>query len=516
MRQQGHTWKEIGLALGRSRQACNRRFDAHLNPRFGPSSTIAHEGSPHVSDSLPLTKTDQLGQFWKEDPEKIEVLKTMVQEGFAWKEIAQKLGDIKASACEKQWRLLRRQASPPLLKPSREKKTRVSSDVDTISSPNPTQGCPASTQFRRADLERLKRAVDDYGVDQWDRISTEIFQSQLCASLLRYQYTQMERRRRVWTIAQEKTLLQLVQTRTGSRAMTDKAGTTSNTAHTTTTGMVMEAIASLSDEQWESISRDVPGEHTGEECRKQWLTLELSPSRKLLRDREEGHETDSCKKSVNVFTKDLMEPSETARKQRATWTREQTQRLESIIEGMRALSDNNYYLYRRSLVINDGNDERKGYGTGDDSCPITSFNNNAIQDGLLDWSLIADQMRDKSTGERLFTKGQCKSRWYRLLREQAPTKKSGPWEKHEVEALVEGLTEKGPQWTEIQRMFVQGRSPTFIQAKWKAVQARIQKRTIIQRQSWDQAAAELFGDKTGAQMELLMKKRPELCLDYRS
>ncbi|KAG0022971.1 hypothetical protein BGZ81_008297 [Podila clonocystis] len=253
LRTQGQTWTQIGQVLGKSRQACNRRFDTVLDPRLGRN-------------------------FWEEDPDRVEILAALVQQKFKWSEIAEQLG-TKASSCEKQWRITQRQEEEK----SNDKEDKVAKEAK------------APPKFTRKDTATLKAAVMEYGTDQWDIVAREAFDSVFTPAQLRHQHMNQERKRNVWTVAQEASLSMTVATLFGD--IPD----------------ITQCDSIISDDQWQSIASQIPGDHTGAECKKKWLKLKVLEQKK----------------------KPTMTRYEEEEDNRVTWTQEQSALLRELIEDIK-------------------------------------------------------------------------------------------------------------------------------------------------------------------------------------
>ncbi|KAG0086357.1 hypothetical protein BGZ92_008199 [Podila epicladia] len=250
LRAQGQTWTQIGQALGKSRQACNRRFDAVLDPKIGQN-------------------------FWEEDPDRVEILVALVQQKFTWSEIAEQLG-TKASSCERQWRIAQRR---------NEEDSNDKADKEAKVPP----------KFTRKDLATLKAAVMKHGTDQWDIIAREAFDSVFTPTQLRHQHMNQERKRNVWTVAQETSL---------SLAVVTLFGDISD---------ITQCDIIISGDQWQSIASQIPGDHTGIECKKKWLKLRVLEQKKKPTMTQHEEEEDG----------------------RVTWTQEQSALLRELIEDIK-------------------------------------------------------------------------------------------------------------------------------------------------------------------------------------
>ncbi|KAF9308072.1 hypothetical protein BG003_011653 [Podila horticola] len=249
LRAQGQTWTQIGEVLGKSRQACNRRFDTVLDPKLGRN-------------------------FWEEDPDRVEILAALVQQKFAWSEIAEQLG-TKASSCEKQWRIMRRRDEEDFHdKEAKETKARP--------------------KFTRKDMATLKAAVIEHGTDEWDIIARKAFGSIFTPTQLRHQYMNQERKRNVWTAAQEASLSLTVAALFGE--IPD----------------ITQCDSAISDDHWRSIASHIPGDHTSVECKKRWLKLRVLEQTKKPTKTQHEEEDD-----------------------RVTWTQEQSALLRELIEDIK-------------------------------------------------------------------------------------------------------------------------------------------------------------------------------------
>ncbi|KAF9387140.1 hypothetical protein CPC16_007200 [Podila verticillata] len=379
LRAQGHTWTQIGEVLGKSRQACNRRYDSELDPKLGRN-------------------------FWEEDPDRVEILTALVQQKFTWGEIGEQLG-TKGSSCEKQWRIIQRQ-------------NEEANGVEAMSPP----------KFSRKDLATLKAAVMDHGT-QWDIIARETFGSVFAPTQLRRQFMNQERKRCVWTAEQEASLSMTVATSYGD--IPD----------------ITQCDNIISVNQWQSIANQIPGDHTGVECKARWLKLRVLEQRKKPTKRHEEDEDD-----------------------RGSWTQEQSALLRELIEDIKA-----HGLRRHA------NEQPK-----------------------IDWDWVAEEMGGA------FTRAQCKSRWTRMSRNTGSTR-AGAWQPQELEAMVMGLCQEGASWTVIHREHLSSRSPSFIQGKWKSMAAKIRQDMVIHQRLWPESCKELFHGILAETLQELEKQRPELC-----
>ncbi|KAG0205999.1 hypothetical protein BGX28_002501 [Mortierella sp. GBA30] len=380
LRRQGQSWQQIGKTLGRSRQACNRRFDSVVDPENGQS-------------------------FWIRHPEMSKVLETLVSKQHGWNEIAEHMG-IKASSCEKRWREMKQQ---------QEQRRQIYQTLgdEVCAAQDNMSPAAVQRQFRNTDAERLKSAVGEYGLDQWDVIARTVFGSRYSVRQLRFQYTKLERKRQVWTLQQEEELLRVV----ADRLPTCNYPLALDSKHR------VSKVEPLSNDQWDAVAETVLGEHTGEECRKRWLKLQLSGSKQIGINR--GHDLDQeHQRQLIKATTGALEGK------RGMWTAEQSLRLESIIQDIKGA--------------------RLTTGT-------TS---------LIDWEIVSERM------DRAFSKAQCKSRWTRMSKQNALSK-AGAWDSQELDQLFSGLLEVGPAWTYIHRNWLPGRSPTFIQGKWSQIMSRM-------------------------------------------
>ncbi|KAF9987976.1 hypothetical protein BGZ65_000662 [Modicella reniformis] len=291
LRAQGQTWNQIGQALGKSRQACNRRFDAVLDPEMGTA-------------------------FWTQQPDRNQTLRQLVTQGFGWKHIATQL-ETKASACEKQWRTLERErilASAGVVVEAvttkegehGEKNQDHSSDVRTKSS-----------QFRTANVQLLNRAVIEYGTDQWERIAERVFESRFSPTYLRLRYAKLERSRKIWTEEQDEHLL-----------METVRCYKSNPLPAPST-VVLSSLDVLSKSQWETVACVIPGEHTATECRERWLRLQLNKTGRRI-----------WSSVLDINDGENMTRQQKPLASRVAWTPEQSQRLESIVLNMKRGSIN--------------------------------------------------------------------------------------------------------------------------------------------------------------------------------
>lgn len=298
LRAQGQTWTQIGQILGKSRQACNRRFDTVLDPKLGRN-------------------------FWEEDPDRVEILVALVQQKFTWSEIAEQLG-TKASSCEKQWRITQRKD---------EGDSNDKGDKEAKESKMPPK-------FTRKGLATLKAAVMEHGTDQWDTIAREAFDSVFTPTQLRHQHMNLERKRNVWTVAQEASLSLTVVTLFGD--IPD----------------ITQCDIIISDDRWQSIASQIPGDHTGIECRKKWLKLRVLEQKKPTMARHEEEDD------------------------RVTWTQEQSALLRELIEDIK----------------------------------IHGLRQHANEPPKIDWDWVAEEMGGA------FTRTQCKSRWTRMSNTTSSTK----------------------------------------------------------------------------------------------
>ncbi|CAO3570803.1 unnamed protein product [Mortierella alpina] len=404
LRHKGLPWHQIGQALGRSRQACNRRFNAVLDPE---------NGKP----------------FWTRHPEMNAILETLVAQRLGWSKIADYIG-INASSCEKQWRELKHQQEL-------QQKSRMQTETASARKPQKVKSKPVKHRpFRMTDVELLKAAVAEHGTHRWDTIAQIVFQSRYTVHHLRYQYSRLERTRQVWTLQQDNQLLQVV------------ARWVSKDQH------LSPEKVDIPDSQWDAIADATQGEHTGEECRRRWLKLLLRGSKRIARARARDESTPSAKPST-----DDQEPK------RVVWTTEQSLLLESIIQDLKRTHEDR-----------------------------------------IEWKVVSDRMGPG------FSKAQCKSRWNRMI-EQSSLSKTGSWNSQELEHLFSGLLAVGPAWTEIHRQWLPGRSPKFIQGKWKQILGRVNQDQVIQRLSWQDACVNSFGSKVGGILDQAARKWPNITVD---
>ncbi|KAF9943363.1 hypothetical protein BGZ67_000043 [Mortierella alpina] len=404
LRHKGQPWHQIGQALGRSRQACNRRFNAVLDP---------DNGKP----------------FWARHPEMNVILETLVAKRLGWNKIADYIG-INASSCEKQWRELKQQQR---LEQHQQQQSCMQADT---TAEGPQRRPSKQRPFRRADVELLKAAVAEHGNYRWDSIAEIVFQSRYTVHHLRYQYTKLERRRQVWTLQQEGTLLQVV------------AGLVPKDR------LITPEKVAIPDSQWDAVADTIQGEHTGEECRRRWLKLQLTGSKGT------GKGGDGPTQSANSSAR---LPTST----RVVWTAEQSLLLESIIQDMK---------------------------------------NTKSPEDQIAWKVVSDRMGPG------FSKAQCKSRWNRMI-EQSALSKTGRWNSQELEHLFSGLLAVGPAWTEIHRDWLPGRSPKFIHGKWKQILSRVSQDQVIQRLSWQDACVKSFGSAVGGILDQAAKRWPNITTD---
>ncbi|KAK3817440.1 MAG: hypothetical protein J3Q66DRAFT_339901, partial [Benniella sp.] len=246
LRAQGKTWTQIGQVLGKSRQACNRRFDAVLDPENGAT-------------------------FWTLQADRNQTLLQLVAQGLGWKQIADRLG-TKASACEKQWRILEQERIA--LAASAAAAAVVAQDVQgnpSVTTQNSrVQGQPSMetmttpSRFPVAEVQLLKNAVAKYGDNQWEWMAEKVFCSRFSPTFLRRQYIKLERTRRIWTEKQEAHLL----AETKSCYQRNHLPTPSPA--------VPSSLDALSESQWESVACTIPGDHSPAECRERWLRIHLN------------------------------------------------------------------------------------------------------------------------------------------------------------------------------------------------------------------------------------------------
>ncbi|KAF9194579.1 hypothetical protein BGZ50_006092 [Haplosporangium sp. Z 11] len=305
------------------------------------------------------------------------------------------------------------------------------------------------TRFNAEDARILKDAVAEYGVEQWEVISKLAFGSFFSAKQLRYQHTQLERKRQIWRFDQEEQLVRVVAT----RLTTDVSGPPQRV-------ILASEIDTLSDNEWDTVASEIQGGHTGEECRKKWLKLQLCGS-KLL----QTIELEDAPR-FNQQEPQSDKPAKVA--DRKTWSAEQSQQLEDIIYSMKT------------------------------------------EQGLekIDWHIVSEQMGG------VFSSKKCKSRWTRLC-DRTELSKHGPWDSSELQQLFTGLAEVGPAWTEINRKWLPGRSPTFIQTKWKAVVYRLSQDKVIHRKTWTEVCVDVFGSEMGGILHKVAKRWPNICTDHR-
>ncbi|KAG0237900.1 hypothetical protein B0O80DRAFT_442931 [Mortierella sp. GBAus27b] len=472
LRAQGQTWARIGQALGKSRQACNRRFDAVLDPEKGAA-------------------------FWTLEPKRNKTLQNLVAQGFGWKPIAARLG-TNGYACEKQWRILEQEriasaGAAAATAPAAAAATAEQPGTGDLAGQDPMEQARAPTtgktarRFTLADGQLLKNAVAEHGDQDWDLISDQVFDAMFSPTYLRRRYATLERTRKVWTEIQDQHLLSL----TSRYFQRDQAPPSPATARS--------SLDTLSVNQWEAIARAIPGEHSPAECRERWLRMQLRTTGQGQQQQEEqqgqGQRRTRKNPLMSVSDADIRPSSDresdssddggrggngrdnhnrdddgnrtkrpASHEKRVSWTPEQSKRLETI---------------------------------------ALSFKDNPSTGGAIQWDKVSEAMGKE------FTKGQCKTRWARMGN-RAKCTTTGPWENEEVEHLIQGICEFGDQWTKISQKWIPGRTPSFIQGKWKAVAAKLQKEMVIQRWSWSTACVETFGEPLGRPLGELPSRHPHL------
>ena len=366
------------------------------------------------------------------------LLETLVAKRLGWSQIADYIG-INASSCEKQWRQLKQQQQQEQeLERQQQQKQNcwIQAEIADQELHKAKDKSLAPRPFRMNDVELLKAAVAEHGTHQWDSIAQTVFQSRYTVNHLRYQYTKLEQKRRVWTLQQEDDLLQVV------------AGLVSPDQD------MSPGKVAIPDSQWDTVADTIPGEHTGEECRRRWLKLQLSGSKRINK-----------RKDKPALSADS--PAKPQESKRVVWTAEQSRRLESVIQGMKS----------------------------------TQFPERSIE-----WKVVAERMGQE------FTKTRCKSRWIRMS-EHSVRSKTGPWNLQELELLFSGLLAVGPAWTEIHREWLPGRAPKFIQGKWKQVVNKVNQDQVIQRLTWQDACAKSFGPEVGDILDQAVKRWPTITTD---
>ncbi|KAF9431413.1 hypothetical protein BGZ76_000332 [Entomortierella beljakovae] len=287
---QGKTWKEIGEILNCSRQVCNRRYDAILNPESGTA-------------------------FWEKDnsKEKILILKTLKSQNWSWNDIAIQLG-TRASSCEKQWRLLERIR----LKEEEEEQEEKVEVVEEKEAPSDLETKKQTLRFRPSHIPILLEAVKEYGTDQWETISSNAFQSKISPQYLKHQYLQFQLKRRKWTAIQDIELEKVVENVCSHR--------NSEPIASTEDGLMEEC-------HWKDIANSISGEHTSSECRERWIKLQLSGKRrKVAPVVDTAPVVTTSPAVVTAPVVDTPAPaSKSDAKKYVRWTPEQSQRLEDIV-----------------------------------------------------------------------------------------------------------------------------------------------------------------------------------------
>jgi len=402
-----------------------------------------------------------------------QALRYLVEHGYGWKAIAEHLGYVKASACQERWRALRR--IPAGLVAGNENPAIIESRQKHNGSSSSSVPTPVMT---RSDQELLRRRVrETYGVDQWDLLAKEVFESVFSPEYLRIQYTKMERRRQVWTELEDVELVQAVgqQLQQGGSLYSFKDGDQIALSRPEPLMEVLWDAASTCT--WTSIACRIPGHHTDDECRKRWLKLTIA---RLRRSKEAGslNENVGVKDDRYNLSKGLSESNHNEHSGRGTWTVEQSDRLERIIAGL---------LRSQSRQPSPSASER--------TTP------------LINWSKVSEQM------DREFTKSQCKSRWTRMSKLVSTAKRSGAWQADELLALACGLNSVGPAWTEIHRQFLPGRTPSFIQGKWTSIHSKLCDHMVIEQRSWQESCRGVYTGDLGCELGRLAEVRPELCRD---
>ncbi|GJJ70499.1 hypothetical protein EMPS_02848 [Entomortierella parvispora] len=454
LRMQGLTWLQISQELGRSRQACNRRFNAVINPGHGTSFWI----EDHVVD------VDSQTRFSNRD----QALRCLVERGFGWKAIANLFGNVKASACQERWRVVRK-----------ESVDLVAGNENTIEDET-RQGHKGkapwlSPVMTPSDQKLLRKSVQEtYGEDQWDLLAKEVFDSAFSAEYLRIRYTKMERLRQVWTVEEDSELVKEVghQQQQGSSSLSfkDDHGIPPESG----SGSWMEALQEeASKRNWTLIASHIPGDHTGDECRKRWLKLTINRLRHS-KDVDSLADIMDDKYVSLVLSKGPSKNNLKEKPERLVWTAEQSDRLEHIITSQ--------------LHSEPGQ-----------SSPSISESRTL----LIDWFRVAKEMGGK------FTPSQCKSRWNRMSFVVPVAKRS--WQKDELLALARGLNSVGPSWAKIHRQFLPGRPPSFIQSKWVRIQTKLRDHMVIEQRSWKESCRRMYTGDLGSELGRLVEERPDLC-----
>ncbi|KAF9171227.1 hypothetical protein BGX21_008875 [Mortierella sp. AD011] len=470
LRSQGKTWIEIGKILGRSRQACNKRYDAILCPESG-------------------------APFWEKYPEKIQILQDLRAQGWGWPVIALQVG-TKASSCERQWKKVERDRLTALATTTTTATT-IDEAAETLEAT--TDHMKPILRFKSSHVPLLKDAVAKYGTNQWETISIEVFKSMITPEYLKHHYLKLERKRKSWTDRQNEQLINAVQNICSknkinlveSNPVRPAVPTTKEevTAATITMPISLTRIDDiLNESHWEDVAESIPG-HTASECRERWIRLrawESGLSRIFARNSGENklntnssHENDSSQPLERQQRRSSKSTTECSSERYIRWTPEQTQRLETSVKTAKDSSDWNH----------------RG------------------------WENVATLMDSE------FTKEQCKARWFRLQREIKSTRSNntnggqgggdgdggGRWGRDEIEDLIKGVHEFGFDWMKIKQKWVQGRTGSLCQGKWTRVKTKLNLEMAVRKCSWRQVCRDIYGPEIGRMLDELPERWPSIC-----
>ncbi|KAF8972385.1 hypothetical protein BGZ46_010126 [Entomortierella lignicola] len=327
------------------------------------------------------------------------------------------------------------------------------------------QGKPL-LRFNSSLVPVLMNAVAEYGTDQWETISVKVFGSKVTPEYLKHHYLRLEQKRKTWTDQQLEQLINAVSDvcdKSQHRVESDPVIST-----VTTSRARIDSV--LDESHWDQIAKSLPGEHTAIECRERWIRMKIGRGGQRRIDSIAGDTCENNPKEIN--TSDSSEKQSKSKATKSTtesytrWTAEQTHRLEAIVNSARERSD---------------------------------WKHNG-------WENVAELMNHE------FTKAQCKARWVRLEREIKDRNIStGPWSREEVQDLIKGINEFGPNWIKIREKWVQGRTASFCQGKWSRLKTRLNLEMTIRRCSWSRVCKEIYGDEMGEILGRLPERWPTIC-----
>ncbi|KAG0270361.1 hypothetical protein DFQ27_008376 [Actinomortierella ambigua] len=453
LRVQGCTWGTIASILSRHRTACSRRYDQ-----------LSMNGWP--SDVVECDSTGQINPMFAEHSENRELLFRLVNQGTSWKQIGYVFG-LKANVCQIQWRRLRRQMDHCSAdKPAAFDDQLEAGSLDrrrSISSS--TSSSRSRTGFQLA----LTQAVQDYGPDQWETISQQVFDGKFSPAWLRYQYVRHEQERTKWTKLEDQQLLSAV------RAMIEPS--------------IIGQCSDLTLSQWEIIASGLGGQRAVDECRKRWRKLRLTnPSH-----------NNTCMASPTQKHAD----QKTKTDKYMVWTDEASARLKSLVPT--CTKDEHGKRLIDWLKVEDG---MKPLGYTKSQCKAR-WNRMIKISSLMSTSPVMAVTSMTTTTTSTATVAATVA--VPSLSSSLGRALGRPWEQQEIEALLRGVADLGDgAWARIQRKHLPNRLDKGIQGKWNGIMRKLWRESFVNLTSIEHEAERTYGPVARRDLELIAVKWPHL------